>query len=67
MEQEKIVRINALARKARMQELSPEELQERDALRKEYIADVRRSLVGQLENTVIVRPDGTRERVKKKR
>lgn len=67
MEQEKIARINALARKARMQELSPEELQERDALRKEYIADVRRSLVGQLENTVIVRPDGTREQVKKKR
>lgn len=66
MEQEKIARINALARKAKAEGLTPEEIAERDVLRKEYIADVKRSLVGQLENTTIVRPDGSREKVTKK-
>ncbi len=66
MEQEKIARINALARKAKAEGLSPEEIAERDALRKEYIADVKRSLVGQLENTTIVRPDGSRQKVTRK-
>ena len=66
MEQEKIARINALARKAKAEGLTPEEITERDQLRKEYIADVKRSLVGQLENTTIVRPDGSRQKVTKK-
>lgn len=67
MEQEKIARINALAHKAKAEGLTPEEIAERDALRKEYIADVKRSLVGQLENTTIVHPDGTRQKVQKKK
>ena len=66
MEQEKIARINALARKAKAEGLTPEEIAERDVLRKEYIADVKRSLVGQLENTTIVRPDGSRQKETKK-
>ena len=66
MEQEKIARINALARKAKAEGLTPEEIAERDVLRKEYIADVKRRLVGQLENTTIVRPDGSRQKVTKK-
>ena len=66
MEQEKIARITALARKAKAEGLTPEEIAERDVLRKEYIADVKRSLVGQLENTTIVRPDGSRQKVTKK-
>ena len=66
MEQEKIARINALARKAKAEGLTPEEIAERDVLRKEYIADVKRSLVGQLENTTIVRPDGSRQKVTNK-
>ena len=66
MEQEKSARINALARKAKAEGLTPEEIAERDVLRKEYIADVKRSLVGQLENTTIVRPDGSRQKVTKK-
>lgn len=66
MEQEKIARINALARKAKAEGLTPVEIAERDVLRKEYIADVKRSLVGQLENTTIVRPDGSRQKVTKK-
>ncbi len=67
MEQEKIARINALAHKAKAEGLTPEEIAERDALRKEYIADVKRSLAGQLENTTIVHPDGTRQKVQKKK
>ena len=67
MEQEKIARINALARKAKAEGLNPEEIAERDVLRKEYIADVKRSLVGQLENTTIVRLDGSRQKVTRRK
>ena len=55
---------NALARKAKTPEgLTAEETAERDVLRREYIASVRANLVGQLERTYIVEPDGTRHRV----
>ena len=37
------------------------------ALRTEYIREFRASMTGILDNTVIVRPDGTREQVKDKR
>jgi len=67
MEQAKIDRINALARKAKTPDgLTPEETAERAALRQEYIAAYRDNLVAQLEHTVIVRPDGTREALRKK-
>lgn len=66
MEQEKIARINALARKAKAEGLTPEEVAERDVLRKEYIADFKRSLVGQLESITIVEEDGSRHKLKKK-
>ena len=63
---EKIDRINFLARKAREQELTEEEKIEQKALRAEYVAAFRKSLENTLDNTVIQRPDGTRERVTKK-
>ena len=67
MEQAKIDRINALAKKAKTPEgRTPEETAERAALRQAYIAAYRESLVAQLEHTVIVRPDGTREALRKK-
>ena len=47
--------------------LTPEELKERDKLRRIYIDSVKANLVGQLENTYIVRPDGTKEKVEKKK
>ncbi len=57
--QEKIDRINALARKARTPEgLTPAEEAERAALRSEYVSAIRKNLVAQLENTRIVEPDG---------
>ena len=56
-----IKRITELARLAKERELTPEELEERDRLRKEYIADFRASFSAQLDNTVVRRPDGTEE------
>ena len=63
MTQEKIDRINALARKAKAEGLSEEEKAEQAALRREYIDSFKASLVGQLENTYILRPDGSKEKL----
>ena len=67
MEKEKIDRINELAHIAKIRELTEEELTERDALRKEYIADWRRSTIEVLENTYIVNPDGKKQKLAKKK
>lgn len=64
--QEVIARINELAKKAKTETLTPEEIQERDKLRKIYIDSVKANLVGQLENTYILQPDGTKKKVEKK-
>lgn len=66
MEQAKIDRINELARKSRAEGLSEEEQQEQQALRREYIDAMKNSLHTTLKNTVIVRPDGTRQKVEKR-
>lgn len=66
MEQAKIDRINELARKSRAEGLSVEEQQEQQALRREYIDAMKNSLHATLKNTVIVRPDGTRQKVEKR-
>lgn len=66
MEQEKIDRINALAKKAKTEGLSEEEVNERDALRREYVASMKSSLVSQLENTYIVDESGNKTKLHKK-
>lgn len=67
MEQQKIARINAFARRVKAGEvLTPEELAERDALRREYIDSYRRSLVSQLDNTYIMDEEGRKTKLKKK-
>lgn len=66
MEKEKLERINFLARRAKTEKLTREELDEQAALRAEYIAEIRASFGAQLDNTVIVRLDGTREHLPKK-
>ncbi len=64
MEQKKIDRINELARKARTaQGLTPEELRERDALRREYIDAVTGSLRRELEHTWIVDEFGNKRKL----
>lgn len=65
MTQEKIDRINALARKAKAEGLTPEEIAERDVLRREYIDSYKRSLVAQLDNTYIQYPDGSKRKLEK--
>ena len=68
MEQAKLDRINEFARRVKAGEtLSEEELAERAALRTEYIREFRASMTGILDNTVIIREDGTREMVKDRR
>ena len=66
MDQKKIDRINELARKKKAEGLTPAELEEQAALRAEYIAGFRASLTAQLDNTVLVDPDGTQHKVQKK-
>ena len=64
---EVIARINELARKVKAGEtLTPEELEERTRLRNIYKESVVGNLRAQLDNTYIVRPDGTKEKVRHK-
>ena len=66
MEKEKIARINALAHKAKTSGLTEAELAERDALRQEYLADIRASMIDQLEHTTVIEPDGTRRKLQER-
>ena len=61
-----IARINELARKAKTEGLNEEELAERDKLRRIYIDSVKANLVGSLENTSIMYPDGSKKKVTRK-
>ncbi len=63
---EVIARINELAKKAKQTALTPEEIRERDELRKIYLASVKANLVGQLDNTYLLRPDGSKTKLQKK-
>ena len=67
MEKEKIQRINELAKASKERALTEDELAEQAALRKEYIAEFRASFGGILDNTVIQRPDGTKEPLRPKK
>ena len=66
MEKAKLDRINLLARESKVRELTAEEKEEQAALRAEYIAEFRASFGGIMSNTVIQRPDGSKEPLKKK-
>ena len=61
-----IARINELAAKNKTVGLTEEELEERAKLRRMYIDNGTGNLKGQLDNTYILRPDGTKEKVVKK-
>ena len=62
-----IAHINQLARKAKAEALTPQELAERDKLRRIYIDSVKANLTGQLDNTYLLRPDGTKQKLEKKK
>ena len=56
---EKLARINELARKAKAEGLTSAETKERDVLRREYIEAVRANLRGQLNDINIQELDGS--------
>lgn len=60
MEKSKIERINALAKKAKAIGLTEREAAERDALRKEYLADMRAAFKQQLDSTYVQTADGAK-------
>lgn len=61
-----IARINELARKAKTQQLTDEEIQERDKLRRIYIDSVKANLVGHLESTYYVDDKGNKTKLTRK-
>ena len=63
---EVIARINELAHIAKERELTEEETAERAKLRRIYIDSVKANLVGQLDNTYILQPDGTKKKIQRK-
>lgn len=66
MEQEKIDRINVLARKSKTEGLTEAEKEEQAALRREYVASVKRNLTAQLENTYLVDEKGQKRKLQHK-
>lgn len=66
MTTEEIARINELAKKKKTVGLTAEEEVEQQRLRRAYIDTFRASLRSQLDNTIIVEPDGTRRKLTKK-
>lgn len=60
MEKSKIDRTNALAKKAKAIGLTERETAERDALRKEYLADMRAAFKQQLDSTYVQTADGAK-------
>ena len=63
MTQEKIQRINELAKKAKDCGLTDEEKAERAALRREYIDGFKSNLQQTLENTYVVSEDGEKRKL----
>lgn len=61
-----IKRINELHHKSKNEGLTEEEKQEQQELRVAYIETMRNHIRTHLDNVVIQRPDGSREKLKKK-
>ena len=66
MDHKKIERISELSRISRVRQLTHEELEEREALRREYLDGFRQNAQAVLESVRLKRPDGTIEPLKKK-
>ena len=66
-QEERIARINALAKKAKTEGLTEAETAEREQLRAEYLKDFRAGLRQQLDNTYVVGADGIKRKLPKKK
>lgn len=63
MTEDKIKRINELARKQKAEGLTNEEKAEQAVLRREYIEAYKQSLIAQLENTYVVDEKGNKQKL----
>lgn len=66
MDDKKLARINALARKSKAEGLTAAEKEEQAELRREYIEAVRQNLRGQLNNIDVIDKDGKVENLGEK-
>lgn len=66
MTEERIARLNELARKKKTIGLTEEEKVEQAMLRQEYLAAIRASLTAQLDNVYYVDDQGNEQKLKKK-
>ena len=66
MDEKKIARINQLHHASKARDLSPEEVEEQAALRKEYIAAYRKNLKSKLDSISIREEDGSITHLKDK-
>ena len=64
MEKKKLDRLSELTAISRERDLTEEEKSERETLRMEFRRSVAANFTAQLEHTTILRPDGTRIKVK---
>lgn len=67
MKQEKIDRINELARRSRIRNLSEEELVEQKQLRQEYIESIKTNFIKSIESIKIIDEYGNSREVRKKK
>ena len=65
--EEDIKRINELYHKSQNEGLTDAEKEEQKNLRKAYIEAMRGNIKSQLDSIVVQRPDGTREKLKRKK
>lgn len=66
MATERLNRINELAHKAKTVGLTPEELEERDRLRKEYLEAFRKNMMAELDNIYMLDEHGNEVPIRKK-
>ena len=66
-DQKKLDRINELAKKNKAEALSAEELEEREDLRKDYLAHFRSHFKSRLENIKVVSPEEYEQEMKNKK
>lgn len=67
MLQEKVNRINFLAKKAKTEGLTDAEKQEQQTLRQEYLAEWRMGVVQVLDNTYVMDENGVKRKLKPKK
>lgn len=66
MKQEKIDRINELAKKAKEDGLTETEKEEQQLLRREYLTDMKKNVIEQLEGTYLIDEDGNKRKLERR-